>query len=403
MSAYWLTLLLLLVAASVLFLYAGLRRAPATAVDRDALNKTFYHQRLKELEKDEEEGVIAARQVMVQELQHNLLNDIPGGAATAPRAISRWALLPGVVLLLLVTLGFYLKTGGLMPLLEWQQVKSRLPELRAQLMDPQAKPLSMSQLSQLGLGLRSSLQHDPQNVNDWMMLGRIGMVLNNVQTARQAFQRALQIQPQNGELKLNYAEVLTRSPDPQDNREASVMLQEMLSHNGHDLRLLGLVAFNAYGQQQYDRAIEAWQTLLTLLPAGDKRAEMVQRSIEQAKTQAGQQNSRLALTVNLSDGAKKMLPPDGVMYISVSDGISPVPVAVKKLPLSHFPLSLTLDDSNAMMPERLLSAQHQVQVRVRISRDGSANPQSGDWFGMSAVTPFDGHQQLAVDINQQQP
>jgi hypothetical protein len=76
---------------------------------------------------------------------------------------------------------------------------------------------------------------------------------------------------------------------------------------------------------------------------------------------------------------------------------------VKRLPLSHFPLSLTLDDSNAMMPDRLLSAQHQVQVRVRISRDGSANPQSGDWFGLSAITPWDGHQQLAVEINQQQP
>jgi hypothetical protein len=56
-----------------------------------------------------------------------------------------------------------------------------------------------------------------------------------------------------------------------------------------------------------------------------------------------------------------------------------------------------------MMPDRLLSAQHQVQVRVRISRDGSANPQSGDWLGLSAVTPWDGHQQLAVEINQQQP
>jgi len=97
-----------------------------------------------------------------------------------------------------------------------------------------------------------------------------------------------------------------------------------------------------------------------------------------------------------------MLPPGGVMYISVSDGLSPVPVAVKRVPPGHFPLSLTLDDSNAMMPDRLLSAQHQVKVRVRISRDGSANPQSGDWFGESAVTPYDGHQSVSVEVNQQQ-
>ncbi|WP_424141175.1 c-type cytochrome biogenesis protein CcmI/CycH [Sodalis glossinidius] len=45
------------------------------------------------------------------------------------------------------------------------------------------------------------------------------------------------------------------------------------------------------------------------------------------------------------------------MFISVSDGQSPIPVAVKPLPLIRFPLSLSLDDSNAMIPERLLSAQ----------------------------------------------
>lgn len=96
-----------------------------------------------------------------------------------------------------------------------------------------------------------------------------------------------------------------------------------------------------------------------------------------------------------------MLPEEGVLYISVSDGTTPVPVAVKKLPLSHFPLSLTLDDSNVMMPDRVLSAQHQVQVRVRITRDGNANPQPGDWYGLSEVTPFNGQQQLAVVIDQQ--
>ena len=130
---------------------------------------------------------------------------------------------------------------------------------------------------------------------------------------------------------------------------------------------------------------------------------MIARSIEKARSEAGQQSRQLTLTVTLTRQAEKMLPPDGVLYISVSDGDSPVPVAVKRMPLSHFPLSLTLDDSNAMMPDRLLSAQHQVEVRVRISRDGSANPQPGDWLGLSAVTPWDGHQPIAVEINKQLP
>ena len=403
MSGFWFTLLALLVAASALLLVAGGRRQQSVAADRDTLNKTFYHQRLKELELDEQQGVVAERPEMILELQQTLLLDIPQDGPARQRTVSRWVVAPGVLVIVFVSLGFYFKTGGFAQVISWQQVNNELPALRAQLMDAEAKPLSMEQLARLGLGIRTSLQDDPRNVNDWLMLGRIGMVLNNATTATQAFQRAMQLAPDNPEVKLSYADVLTRSPDPENNRQAAAMLDEMIKTDGNNLRVLGLLAFNAFSQQHYAEAIATWQKMLQLLPADDRRVTMIQRSIEQAKTDSGSQNSHLALTVTLAPGAEKMLPDSGVLYISVADGASPVPVAVKKLPLGHFPLSLTLDDSNAMMPERLLSAQHQVQVRVRISRDGSTNPRSGDWFGMSALTPFDGHQQLAVEINQQQP
>ncbi|MGB9098354.1 c-type cytochrome biogenesis protein CcmI [Erwinia sp.] len=403
MGGFWLTILALLIASCALLLIAGGRKHRPVSIERDALNKAFYHQRLKELEEDEDQGVVAERPEMVRELQQTLLHDIPQDEEIVERSVGRWVLLPGVLVLILVSLGFYFKTGGFAQVMSWQQVKSDLPALRAQVMDPNAKPLTMEELARLGLGVRSSLQDDPQNVNDWLMLGRIGMVLNNADTATKAFQRAMQLAPNNPEVKLSYADVLTRSPDPEDNRQAGVMLNEMIKADGRNLRVLSLLAFNAFSQQHYPDAIAAWEKMLQLLPADDKRGVMIQRSIEQAKTESGKQNSHLALSITLAPGAEKMLPSDGVLYISVADGVSPVPVAVKKLPLSHFPLSLTLDDSNAMMPERLLSAQHQVQVRVRISRDGSANPQAGDWFGTSAVTAFDGHQQLSVEINQQQP
>lgn len=403
MSALWITIMILLAAASVLFLGAGWRQRQASDSDRDRLNTDFYHHRLRELEEDEAQGVIGERATMVSELQQTLLNDIPQQPAAASRASSRLVLLPGVAALIVVSFGMYLKSGGLAQVASWMQVQQDYPALRARVMDPQAKPLTMEELARLQLGLRTALQSDPANLNDWTMLGRLGMVLNNAASASQAFERALQLAPNNLALKQDYAEVLTRSSDPQDNRQAGLMLSDMLKEDGNNLRTLGLLAFNAYEQQQYDQAIGAWQTMLKQIPADDRRRAMIERSIEQAKTDAGQQNTQLALTVTLTPQAEKMLPPGGVMYISVSDGVSPVPVAVKRLPLSHFPLSLTLDDSNAMMPERLLSAQHQVQVRVRISRDGSASPQSGDWFGQSAVTPWDGHQHMAVEINQQQP
>lgn len=403
MSAFWITLFLLLLAVCTLFLAAGWRQRQASTGDRDRLNQRFYHQRIDELAQDEDQGVVAERPLMERELQQTLLADIPPAQTMKSHSSSRWILLPGLIVLIGVSLGTYLKTGGLAQLTGWKQVQQAYPELRARLMDPGAKPLSMEELARLQLGLRTALQTEPDNLADWTMLGRLGMVLNNADTASQAFEHALQLAPNDLALKQDYAEVLTRSPDPQDNRQASLLLQALLKADPQNLRTLSLLAFNAYGQQQYDQAIDAWQTLLGLLPAGDSRQAMIARSIEKARSAAGQQSRQLALTVTLAPKAEKMLPQDGVLYISVSDGASPVPVAVKRMPLSHFPLSLTLDDSNAMMPDRLLSAQHQVEVRVRISRDGSANSRPGDWLGLSAVTPWDGHQPIAVEINQQLP
>ncbi len=403
MSAFWITLFLLLLVACTLFLAAGWRQRQASTGDRDRLNQRFYHQRIDELAQDEDQGVVAERPLMERELQQTLLADIPPAQTMKSHSSSRWILLPGLIVLIGISLGTYLKTGGLAQLTGWKQVQQAYPELRARLMDPGAKPLSMEELARLQLGLRTALQTEPDNLADWTMLGRLGMVLNNADIASQAFEHALQLAPNDLALKQDYAEVLTRSPDPQDNRQASLLLQALLKADPQNLRTLSLLAFNAYGQQQYDHAIDAWQTLLGLLPAGDSRQAMIARSIEKARSAAGQQSRQLALTVTLAPKAEKMLPQDGVLYISVSDGASPVPVAVKRMPLSHFPLSLTLDDSNAMMPDRLLSAQHQVEVRVRISRDGSANSRPGDWLGLSAVTPWDGHQPIAVEINQQLP
>ena len=402
--AFWLMIIVLLLAAAALLLVPALRHNRAdNATSRDTLNKVLYQERLGELEQDEQQGVVGERPELVKELQQNLLDDIPGQATAQSKPINRWALLPGVLLLVVVAVGFYLKTGGLAQVAAWRQVQDQMPELRARVANEQAQPLSMEEIARLGLGLRTSLQQDGRNINDWMMLGRVGMALNNATTATQAFAHAYQLDPNNLEVRLGYAEVLTRSNDPEDNRQASQMLRKMIAEDHSNLRILSLLAFNAFEQGDYRQAIGAWQVMLKLLPADDRRTEVLKRSIEQAKVQAGEETVKLGVNVTLSPEAANALPQQGTLIISVTDGKSPVPVAVKQLPLSRFPLAFSLDDGNAMMPERLLSSLHQVKVRVRVSHDGLATPQAGDWFGESALQTFSGNGQVSVQIDKQVP
>ncbi|CNK73685.1 VacJ lipoprotein [Yersinia mollaretii] len=405
--AFWLIVIILLAVAGALLVIPALRKevnSPATT--RDELNKAIYQDRLSELAEDEAQGVVDQQPELIQELQQNLLTDIPQQSDEAKSPINRWVLLPGVVILVVVAVGLYLKTGGLSQVQAWHQVEAQMPELRARVANERAEPLTMEEVARLGLGLRTSLQQDAGNVNDWMMLGRVGMALNNATTATQAFAKAYQLAPDNEDVRLGYAEVLTRSNDPQDNQLATQMLRSMVGQDHTNLRAMSLLAFNAFEQGDFKQAIGAWEVMLKLLPAGDSRVEVIKRSIAQAKSQAGQETATLKIEVALSSDAARKLPQQGALIVSVTDGTNPVPVAVKQLPLSRFPLSITLDDSNAMMPERLLSSLQQVKVRARISLDGTANPQPGDWFGESGVQDFDGKgqpQTIHVEINKQTP
>ncbi|MGK4437668.1 c-type cytochrome biogenesis protein CcmI [Yersinia proxima] len=404
---FWLIVIILLAVAGALLVIPALRQESNSSVTtRDELNKAIYQDRLSELAEDEAQGVVEQRPELIQELQQNLLTDIPHESTEDASPINRWVLLPGVVILVVVAVGLYLKTGGLAQVQAWHQVEAQMPELRARVANERAEPLTMEEVARLGLGLRTSLQQDSGNVNDWMMLGRVGMALNNATTATQAFAKAYQLAPDNNDVRLGYAEVLTRSNDPQDNQLATKMLRTMVGQDHTNLRAMSLLAFNAFEQGDFKQAIGAWEVMLKLLPAGDSRVEVIKRSIAQAKSQAGQETATLGIEVSLSPEAVQKLPQQGALIISVTDGTNLIPVAVKQLPLSRFPLSVTLDDSNAMMPERLLSSLQQVKVRARISLDGTANPQPSDWFGESGVQDFGTKgqsQTIHVQINKQIP
>ncbi|WP_213990134.1 c-type cytochrome biogenesis protein CcmI [Sodalis sp. dw_96] len=398
------TMLVLLILAGGVFVLPALRHGPRPgALTRDGLNTLFYRRRLDELAHDEAEGVIIERSRHIEDLQQNLLADIPPGQQAPRRTLSAWVMLPGVVALVVVTLGFYAGTGGMGQLWRWQRTVDELPALRARIMDPKARQLTPEELSHFAVGLRASLQRQPDNLRDWLILGRIGVVLKDASMVTHAFERAWLLAPDDESIELDYADVLTRSADPGDNLDGNRLLLRFVQRRPDNLQALGLLAVSEYQQNNFSQAIILWQRLLTLLPANDAHVEIIKHSIALAREQSGQETAKLDVTVTLAPAIADKLPRRGVLFISATDGKSPQPVAVKTLPLSRFPLSLSLDDSNAMMPERSLSAQAQLKVRVRLSLDGTAEAKPGDWFGESAVQDFNGAGRIAVQIDQQVP
>ncbi|EAR2760923.1 cytochrome C biogenesis protein, partial [Salmonella enterica subsp. enterica serovar Braenderup] len=121
------------------------------------------------------------------------------------------------------------------------------------------------------------------NVEGWLMLGRTGMVLGNAGTATGAYANAYRLDPKNSDAALGYAEALTRSSDPEDNRRGGELLRQLVRSDHTDIRVLSLYAFSAFEQQRFGEAVAAWEMMLKLLPAGDARRAVIERSIRLAQ------------------------------------------------------------------------------------------------------------------------
>ncbi|MBJ9293032.1 cytochrome c-type biogenesis protein CcmH [Citrobacter werkmanii] len=192
---------------------------------------------------------------------------------------------PGIVVALGVGAVSYYQTGNYKQVQIWQQATAQAPVLLERALDPKADPLNEEDMTRLALGLRTRLQADPANVEGWIMLGRIGMVLGNASTATEAYANAYRLDPKNSDAALGYAEALTRSSDPDDNRRGGELLRQLIRGEHANVRVLSMYAFNAFEQQRFGEAVAAWEMMLKLLPANDTRRAVIERSIKQAMEQ----------------------------------------------------------------------------------------------------------------------
>lgn len=78
MWMFWISTLLLVAIAVVFVIIPFIqKRANNDQALRDELNKAFYKDRLKELEEETEEGIVADQQDLIADLKQTLLDDIP--------------------------------------------------------------------------------------------------------------------------------------------------------------------------------------------------------------------------------------------------------------------------------------------------------------------------------------
>ena len=110
------------------------------------------------------------------------------------------------------------------------------------------------------------------------------------------------------------------------------------------------------------------------------------------------QGSRLSGTVQIAANLAGSAAPGTTLFIYATDAATPgPPLAVLRLRVDRWPVSFVLDDADAMIPGRNLSASKSIHLEARISPTGEALPHPGDLVG--TIADVDPHTRQAISIS----
>lgn len=393
MTVFWLlTMLVVLFACLVLAIPLFSQVRSDAQAERDQLNKAFYRDRLSELNAEIDCGVASDQDGLLSDLKQSLLEDIPENEQhrgqgdiklTSPVRL----FFPSVLVIMAISYGIYASVGALPEVERWQQARNTLNPLLEKLMSGQGEELSEAQMQDVVLGLRTRLQDTPDDAQGWLLLGRVALSGQDLQTGGDAMKKAYQLQSDDPDIRLGFAQTLMMSSNDVDQAKGRTILQGLVQENYADLRVYSMLAFDAYRRQEFQTAVQYWHIMQQVIGPQDKRYTMLERSIASARNKikaVGSSGVSIPVTISLADNVR--YPAEAALIVSVTDGEgSPVPVAAARFAVGHFPRTVVLDESSVMMQGQKLSELEKVQVKARIDIDGNVATREGDWFGVSSV------------------
>ena len=265
--------------------------------------------------------------------------------------------------------------------------------------------------------LARRLEHDPNDLNGWLMLGRSYIVLQEYPLAARAFGRAVSLsEGKNVEALTGQAEALALGDESELDGRAGRLIEQALNLEPESGKALFLGAAVAARRGDLPLARARFAKLLSLNPPQgirpmiEQQIAAIDEKLAGTSTQAAaMQQGHPAGDAGATGGPQVRVNVTLAPSLAASAGAAPLfvfvrdsvqggpPLAVKRLD-SHFPQSVALSPADSMVPGRAFAAGQSVQVVARIARSGSPVAVSGDPFGeVTYQVGHDGLVSLVID------
>lgn len=364
-------------------------------------NANVIKQRIIELAQEVDEGLIdsAEKEHAIKDLKLALVDESTSeidNQVKVNKALFLLLALPALI----IGAWVYWQSNQLSGLQEYKASKLELETLRGKLAESGPESLTPDDFAKFALSIRSSLRDKPDDVQGWTYLAMVNTAIGRIEEGIAAYKKALAITPQDDALRFKFAETLMLDGNEQsllNSRRQLEYLIEKQPNNRNNRLLMTSVAIQLQDPQLavfhfslikdfMNESSPFYQTIIAELgKLGVAENEIVGPTNTKTASLVTNDTGGLSLQikVDIAPDLSRNLPSNAflIVFAQHSDGSTRAPLAVKKMKLDTLPLSISLDNSDAMIPALNLSSAQFVNVTARISLDEDVMPAAGEFEG----------------------
>lgn len=413
MFSFW-----LIVALLVLFSLIVITISLFKSHDKNDINRgqsaELYNQRMLELESDIADGLLSNTEIenVKNEIQLSLLNDdknkshISNNSNTKPRSQAITAILL-LILIPVFSIGLYNHLG--------QPGTITQTALLSEFNNAKTHDEKQASIDKMLNQLEQRLIDNPDDIDGWLMLTNSYTTLERYPEALRAVANLYRLKSDDPDILVRYADILAMTNAGVFTGKPINLIKQALQIDPDNKNALWMAGFAEQQAGNLDATVKHWHNLLSKLDSDSDTYRQLEKlitdienhnSISNAVTTNQSSNTTTSLEVNVSISPEFRDRVDShttlFVFARAAKG-PPMPLAVHKGIAKDLPVTVTLDDSMAMMPQMSLSSFPEVIVGVRLSSNGQPQGQSGDYEGFTSTIDVSKNSSVDVVINSIKP
>lgn len=390
---FWIFVAVLIVVALAIVIIPLLRVDEITEISREDQNIVIAKDKLESLKEQLENNDFTEEQfdIAKADLENALALDLESQKAKELHDGGKWLIYLLLILLPLSSAGLYYKLGK--P--DLLDPKAKLAEMKQA--NQNLENMSVSQILDL---VKKRLKDNPEDGDGWYILGRTFMNVEKYPEAVTAYQRSYDLVGEDANIMLSLADAIAMTNDGLMQGEPEKLVQKAIEIEPNNQIGLWLGGLAAEQRNDIPQAYGLWNRLLPLLKADPESYNEIKTmlthlkitfpdlpALQVDKVEVAVDDvvagiiAQVNLSISISPAIRSTLSGNEEVFVYAKAVTGPpMPLAAKKLKVSDLPITVTLSDADAMMPQLKLSSVDAFTVGARVSMSGNPIPQKGDYF-----------------------